>query len=210
MLGWAVSPQRRPSASKASRSTSTSRPSQFARVGAGIHAASNAVKVLLGLGLPEEVLREKAVLRQVSRNCYYDTGKITGELDLGEKMTALYGVRYTTWHRGDLHEELAKLVPSSIIHRGKKLIGIDLGGDDATMRFEDGTSVSADVVIGADGIDSVAREAIGHVDKPHFTGKLAYRTVIPREKVAMSGIDESCKWAVETAISCTTSSPAAA
>jgi 2-polyprenyl-6-methoxyphenol hydroxylase-like FAD-dependent oxidoreductase len=46
------------------------------------------------------------------------------------------------------------------IHHGKKLIGVEEGPDGVTANFADGSSASADVLIGADGVHSVVRSLI--------------------------------------------------
>ena len=51
-----------------------------------------------------------------------------------------------------------------------------------TLTLESGEVVSADVVIGADGLKSLAREyVVGGPDKPTPTGDAAYRALIPTE-----------------------------
>ncbi len=49
------------------------------------------------------------------------------------------------------------------------------------MTFEDGTSVTADLVVGADGIKSVIREQLFSTQQPVFAHEHAYRVVIPAE-----------------------------
>lgn len=65
---------------------------------------------------------------------------------------SLYGAPYLCMHRADLHDALASVVPSEIIHLNKKLVGLDPSGGRVTMRFEDGSAASADAVVGADGV----------------------------------------------------------
>ena len=59
------------------------------------------------------------------------------------------------------------------------------------LNFQDETSSEANLVIGADGINSVVRNVyIG--DNPVFSGRYAYRGVVPIEKVEGFGqSDES-------------------
>lgn len=55
-----------------------------------------------------------------------------------------------------LQEALASRVPPDLIEFNKKLVSLeDLGKDGVRASFADGTSVTADLVVGADGIRSV-------------------------------------------------------
>lgn len=166
----------------------------FARIGAGIHVAANAVKALYGLGLSEQTLREKAYFPIADYHREFDTGKLTGELPHTEEQEKKFGAPYTVWHRGDLHAAMLELVPSEIIHRGRKLVGVDQDAHSATLRFADGSSAVADAVIGSDGIHSVVRAAVLSASKTKFTGRLAYRTVIDKAKIGVSDLDPAAKW----------------
>ena len=64
------------------------------------------------------------------------------------------------------------------------------------MRFADGTMAEADAVIGCDGIKSVCREIVLGKDnplaQPVFTGKHAYRGLIPMDKaIAAIGAEKA-------------------
>lgn len=163
---------------------------QFARVGAGIHVAPNAVKALLGLGMSRDVLATKAYARTAARHRNGYTGELLSEWPTPE---AEFGAPYTTWHRGDLHAVMAGLVPAERVHRGRQLVGIDRGATSATLRFADGSTVVADVVIAADGIHSVIRQRELGGEHPSPTGRSAYRAVIARDRLPAS-LDPTCKW----------------
>jgi 2-polyprenyl-6-methoxyphenol hydroxylase-like FAD-dependent oxidoreductase len=64
--------------------------------------------------------------------------------------------------RGALHRILRDRVEQSgvRIHDGKKLIRVDERADGTTAHFADGTSASADILIGADGVHSTVRRLI--------------------------------------------------
>src|SRR3954468_12614746 len=66
---------------------------RFARVGAGIQMAPNAVKVLRGLGL-EERLRAIAFQSDLALSRVWDTGEVTSELRLGREVEERYGAPY--------------------------------------------------------------------------------------------------------------------
>lgn len=167
---------------------------EFSRIGAGIHVAANAMKVLLGVGLPQRVIDEKAFINSKTMHRAYDTGEVSGQLDHGAESTARFGAPYTTWHRGDLHEALTALVPSEVVQRNKHVVGLEGDASSPVLRFEDGSRAEADVLIAADGVHSVVRASLFGASEPRFTGRVAYRAVIPREKVNEPRLDESCKW----------------
>ena len=80
-------------------------------------------------------------------------------------------------HRGDLHEALLSVLPSEIIHPGKKLTGLNHKSGGVTLRFADGTRAEADAVIGADGVHSLVRDIVVGPDTPIHKGRIAYRAV---------------------------------
>ncbi len=45
-------------------------------------------------------------------------------------------------------------------------------------------TVNADVVVGADGIHSAVRELLFGPESPHFSGSIAYRGLVPAERLA--------------------------
>src|SRR5215510_7742929 len=128
----------------------------FARIGAGIQMMPNSMKVLRGIGI-EQRLRETSFAPYSHLNRDGASGAITRELPMPE---SLYNAPYLCMHRADLHDALASAVPEAIVHLGKKLIGLDQANRRVTLHFEDGSSVTADAVVGADGVHSVGREIV--------------------------------------------------
>ena len=155
---------------------------RFARVGAGIQMAPNAVKVLRLLGV-EERLRSVAFQPDLALSREWDSGKVTGELKLGGDVEARFGAPYLFLHRADLHSAIESAVPPGTVRLGMKLTGLDQNAREATLTFADGTRVHADAVIGADGAHSLLRELLLGADRPRFTGRIAYRTVFPAERL---------------------------
>ena len=146
---------------------------QFARVGAGIQMLPNSSRVLRGIGV-EEKLRKIAFEPYSHLNRVWDTGEIKRELPMPE---SLYGTPFLCMHRADLHDALYSVLPPQIVHLGKKLVGLDQANGGVTLSFADGTRVTADAVIGADGVHSRVREIIIGPDAPIHRGRIAYRAV---------------------------------
>lgn len=91
-------------------------------------------------------------------------------------------------HRARFLDELVALVPKNIAHFGKKLISIDEGLDSVTLHFTDGTAATHSAMIGCDGVKSVTRALVLGKDNPAtnptFSGKYAYRGLIPMDAAA--------------------------
>ncbi len=89
-------------------------------------------------------------------------------------------------HRAHFLDELVKLVPAKVAHFGKRVEEIEEIEDGVVLKFHDGTTASASAVIGCDGIKSRTRQILlgYHTPEAHasFTGKYAYRGLIPMEK----------------------------
>jgi salicylate hydroxylase/6-hydroxynicotinate 3-monooxygenase len=164
---------------------------RFARVGAGIQMMPNSMKVLREIGI-EERLRRTAFEPYSHLNRAWDTGEIMRELPMPE---SLFGAPYLCMHRGDLHAALASVVPSEVVHLGKKLVGVDQGAGQVTLAFEDGTSARADALIGADGVHSFVRDLIVGPDLPVHKGRIAYRAVFPSTLMGGADVGRSrTKW----------------
>ena len=155
---------------------------RFARVGAGIQMAPNAVKVLRALGLETELTRI-AFHSELALSRVWNTGEITSELKLGNEVAERYGAPYLFLHRADLHAAIAGIVPPGIVHLGMKLQGIDQDAHQVTLRFANGASVKADAAIGADGVHSIVRETLLGPEQPRFTGRVAYRTTFAASRL---------------------------
>lgn len=81
-------------------------------------------------------------------------------------------------HRGDFIDVLLAALPADSVHLGHKLTGIIDDGASATLSFENGETVEADLVIAADGIRSLVRSVLFSQKPPVFSHEHAYRIVI--------------------------------
>lgn len=155
---------------------------RFARVGADINLTPNAVRALDGLGVGEALRRTAAQpTHRISRT--WDTGKETSRLEMARTAEEKYGSPQLTMHRADLLEALERAMPEGSLHLGRRLTGLSEGPTGVALTFDDGTSETADLVIGADGIHSVVRAAMFGEEYPEFTGVVAFRAVVPADKL---------------------------
>jgi salicylate hydroxylase/6-hydroxynicotinate 3-monooxygenase len=127
---------------------------QFARIGAGIQIGCNAMQVLRGLGL-EARLRGQSFYPRSWNNRDWRTGEVKFDMIFGESAEQKFGAPYLLAHRGDLHAALASAVPDQFVMLNHKLVGLDETGEGVRLTFANGAKVTADAVIGADGIHSL-------------------------------------------------------
>jgi 2-polyprenyl-6-methoxyphenol hydroxylase-like FAD-dependent oxidoreductase len=143
----------------------------------------NSMKVLRRIGV-EEIVRGSSFQPYSHLNREWDTGRVIRELPMPER---LFGAPYLCMHRADLHGALASVVPESIVHLDKKLVGLEQHAGLVTLVFADGTRVTADAVIGADGVHSVVRDIIIGPDEPIHKGRIAYRAIF--SAALLNGMD---------------------
>lgn len=152
-------------------------------VGAGLQLGPNAVHALQRIGAadavrPRAVAPEAVVLRDGA------SGRILGEVALGRVAVERYGAPYWTVHRGDLHGALmseARSKPDIAIVTGRQAVGYEDTERDITVRFGDGSEMTADALIGADGVWSRIRTQMFPDVAPKPSGYVAYRALLPPE-----------------------------
>lgn len=167
---------------------------QFARVGADINLTPNAVRAVDGLGVGD-ALRATAArpAYRISRDGY--TGEETSRLAMSSAAEEKYGAPQLTLHRADLLTVLENAVPADRIKLGKKATRIEQVDGKVKVEFTDGTTETVDALVGADGIHSVVRTAMLGPEKPQFTGVVAYRAVVPTDRLkGLPDLDCFTKW----------------
>ena len=174
---------------------------RFAQGGPGLRLAPNATAVLARLGLLDQVMElgsqpRRALLRQLG------SGAELAELDLGAPLTARYGTPYVVIGRADLLSLLADACADADVELrpGREVTSVDqspftssvMGG--AVVTCDDGRVCIADVVLAADGAQSVAHKLLGHGESSG-DGWAAYRGTVPPDALdADDAGDEVVAW----------------
>src|SRR6185437_8463637 len=78
---------------------------------------------------------------------------------------------------------LADAMPPERLHVGHRLIDLVQKDGRVTARFENGATTEADLLVGADGIHSRVRHLLFGPEKPRFTGCVAWRGLVPAERI---------------------------
>jgi salicylate hydroxylase len=158
---------------------------ELKELGAGVQISSNGTRVLYALGLGEAAERLGVVVAGKEIRLW-STGQTWKLFDLGAVSVQRYGFPYMMFHRGDLHAMLLDAIRRErpdAIHLNRKCIGITQNADSVSIEFEGGATATAPIAVGADGVQSRVRLAVFGADRPEFTGIVAWRVLVPRERV---------------------------
>jgi salicylate hydroxylase len=78
--------------------------------------------------------------------------------------------------------------PAERIHLGHRLVGLVERGAGVEAWFENGARLTADLLVGADGIHSAVRAALFGEEASRFAGCVAYRGLVPAGHIADPGL----------------------
>ena len=151
-------------------------------VGAGIQVSPNASRVLHHLGLGEE-LAKIGVRPLAFHQQRWEDGRTLLKSPLGDAVLEAFGFPYYQVHRSDLLTMLTGALPAERLHLGHKLAAFEDRGDRVNIQFDNGARADADLMIGADGIHSTVRRALFGEEQPRYSGGIAYRGLIPADRV---------------------------
>jgi len=173
----------------------------FSEVGAGLQLSPNASRILIKLGLGPALRRvatepERVVVRAIR------SGKPIGAVALGAFMRERFEAPYWVVHRADLQtilldavrsEPWIRLVMGRTVEKGEdspsqaSLAWISAGGAQETL--------SADMIVGADGVWSTVRQQLGDRRPPAYRGYIAWRSTFERSAApAELAGDETGLW----------------
>lgn len=155
----------------------------FRQVGAGIQISSNATRILRSLGLGEALARA-CVYPEGRDYRAWDDGDRLYYTPLGARAEAQFGAPYYHAHRADLLDVLLGGVANTGFRLNARIEGFAQTADQVTVTLADGTEVTGDVLIGADGIHSTVRGQLFGKELPRYTGNVAWRGLVPAERVA--------------------------
>ncbi|MGM4903426.1 FAD-dependent monooxygenase [Tardiphaga sp. 866_E4_N2_1] len=165
----------------------------FSRIGAGIHLSANVMIVMRRLGI-ERKLVDIGLTPDAFVSRQWDSGDVLFELKLGAEGELRFGAPYINVHRGDLHAVLESALEPATISFGHKLTGLEETLSGVKLTFANGSVAEADIVIGADGVNSRVREFLLGPDPARFSGHIAHRAVYPAALLKGLPIRPCSKW----------------
>lgn len=144
-------------------------PPQSNGIGGGLGLAANGLAALEIVGAADAV---RAVASPMPDTVVSINGKATATM---HTLPGVETLRFVL--RGALHQalhETAKAADVPYVY-GKRLIAAEERDGGVTAHFADGTSVTGDILVGADGIKSVVRTLIDpNAPGPNYTGMLGF------------------------------------
>jgi salicylate hydroxylase len=162
--------------------------SELTQIGGGINMGPNAVRILRRLGLAAGLDRE-GIRPLFTHQRRWQDGHTLQRAPLNPLCEELYGAPHMTLHRADLLDVIASSFPAERIHLGHRLIGREDKDGCTEAWFENGARITADVLVGADGIHSAVRASLFGEEAPVFAGCVAYRGLVPVERIADLGLE---------------------
>jgi salicylate hydroxylase len=160
----------------------------FRQVGAGIQVSSNAVRVLRGLDLADTLARV-AVYPEARDYRAWDSGERLFWTPLGARAEAHFGAPYYHVHRADLLDVLLSGLGDAHCHLNARVASFEQDANGVAVTVGDGRSFAGDALIGADGIHSTVRGQLFGAEYPRYTGNVAWRGLVPAERVAHLGLE---------------------
>lgn len=168
---------------------------EIKEIGAGVFMSPNALKAFRLLDIEKPIINIGYPARgRLARN--YKSGRVIMRQESNDGTAkARYGAQFLTIHRADLLEVIANALPDNIFHLGHKCNGVAPGDTVSSASFENGQTIEADIIVGADGIRSAVRAAMFGAGEPHFTGCVCWRGMAPMEALAPEDrVQEPTAW----------------
>jgi salicylate hydroxylase len=182
-LGWSV--------------TVLEQATNITEVGAGLQISPNGVHVLRALGVMDR-LQGRAFYPKTLDLRNGVTGREYFSIPIKAISEGRYGAPYFQVHRADLQDalmaELLAQAPDSI-EINAQAVGYGQVGKVAHVTLSDGRKFEGDLVVGADGLHSAIRTQMHGVERPQFTGNVAWRTLVPMADLTVDVPDAGCIWA---------------
>ncbi len=151
-------------------------------IGAGIQLSPNASRILIALGLGEQ-LRRHVVAPEELRIMNARTARVLARAPLGAVAEKRYGAPYWVIHRGDLQAVLIDAVrvhPGIVLNLGARVEDFALNEDGVTVFARSAQHRVEDrgvALIAADGLWSSLRRRLGHRREPRFARRTAWRAL---------------------------------
>jgi len=157
---------------------------QLGEVGAGVALGANSIRLLDRLGLQEQLA---AYGPRWTQWRFSDAGgRMLTEQEMNGRVLGMY--------RPNLIDMLVDGLPQGTVSTGRRSVSFRQDDDRAVVSFADGDDVEVDLVVAADGIHSALQHHVVQTSDPVFSGSVAYRGVLPADRVPHYPATVSSMW----------------
>lgn len=158
----------------------------LSEVGAGIWMAANAMQVFAHLGFAEKIVAAgwpvKLLRLQDSKS---------GDIQVTDmsQIAKAYGFETIALHRGVLQRVLLEQLQEDPVRFGCEVSSVIQSGDGIVANLSDGSSCTAAVLIGADGLHSQICSLVGLDGEKRYSGSSSYRAIARGARVLPAGAE---------------------
>lgn len=150
------------------------RAAELREVGAGIALWTAPFRALEQLGIGEKIRQCATPLR--CGEFGFASGKVFQKMKLETVLGAHFNDNFIV-HRADLHSAILSGIDKNTIHTDYECEKIEQHSEGVKVVFKNGKIVEGDVLIGADGFNSVVRKTLFGESLPRYSGQTCYRGI---------------------------------
>lgn len=160
---------------------------ELREVGAGLMLWANALRALDALGAGDAVRAATMPVARVTLAAR-EGHRVQRRIETAPFERALGYAPFVGFvHRAELVAALAGLLPAGSLRFGHELVGVEERGERVAVRFANGHTDEADLLVGADGLRSAVRAALICDAPPRYAGYTCWRGVAPRPAALAPG-----------------------
>ncbi|KIW29782.1 uncharacterized protein PV07_05570 [Cladophialophora immunda] len=171
-------------------------------VGAGINCTPNLTRLFARWGIEPYIKQDTMPLCRLELR-RWENGEFLGAATWMPEVEKRHGSPQYAAHRADILKGITEGIhrlPNVTVKVNSRVMNIDTEGPSVTL--SDGSTLKADVVVGADGVKSTCRKVLyqklGLTDRARPTGDAAFRVMIPLQRIQDQKLIEFVKTPVAT------------
>lgn len=159
---------------------------ELREIGAGIVVPPNMVRPLGALGLAQKLPTFAVRIEAAWEFRRWENGRVLFVQPMGEECERLYGAHCYVAHRAGLLALFQQALPPQLLRLDHHCVKVSQDEHEVELTFRCSSgqeaTVTADVVIGADGIHSNVRQAVALKINARFSGLCVFRCLVPANK----------------------------
>ena len=157
---------------------------ELAEIGAAVALSANATRELRRLGVLDAITAASTEPSELIYRDWRDGRRIAAHpVHRDLRYQDRFGAPYYGIHRADLQRVLGTALGGAGLHLGHRLVRLDDRGDGVVLEFDNGRTVEAEVVVGADGVRSMVRRWVTGGEGVVYSGTSAFRGIVPVERL---------------------------